>query len=94
MKIHGPPQLNRLDPLQRAEGERQAASAAHGDSGDNTVVLSDTASFISALRETASGLSVVRMSEVARSREDIASGAIDSDAEIASASDGILATIG
>ncbi len=94
MKIHGPPQLNRLDPLQRAESERQAASSADGGSDNNTVVLSDTASFISALRETASGLSVIRMSEIARAREDIASGAIDADAEIAAASDGILATIG
>ena len=93
MKIHGPPQLNRLDPLQRSDGERQSAPAADGDSDDKTVVLSDTANFISDLRETASGLSVVRMSEIARAREDIASGAIDADVEIAAASDGILATI-
>lgn len=93
MKIHGPPNLNRLEQIQRAEKDRSASSSADGAQAGESVVLSDTAQFINGLRDTAAGMEPVRLAEVARAREDISSGAIDSDAEIAAAADGILATI-
>jgi hypothetical protein len=94
MKIHGPPQINRLDNVQRTENDRGGvASADGGASGSEAVVLSETAHFIQDLRETAGGLAVIRLAEVARAREDISSGLIDANAEIESAADGMLATI-
>lgn len=92
MKILGPSSVQRVDTPQRVEGRAGRPTDTDYDAVQ-AVVLSDTASFVRSLRETAAGTSVVRMGEVARAREDIVSGAIDTEAEFAGAVDGFLASI-
>lgn len=92
MKVHAPSPLQRLDAIQRSESRaaRPAVGASEGSEGS---VLKETASFVQSLRDTASGTNLVRMGEVARAREDILSGSIDSESEIAAAVDGFLASV-
>ena len=92
MKIHAPSPLQRLESAQRLES-RAARTAAGASSGPAGAVLKETASFVQSLRDTAAGTNLVRMGEVARARGDILSGAIDSEAEIAAAVDGFIASV-
>ncbi len=92
MKIHAPSPLQRLEAAQRLES-RAVRSAAAVSGAPEGAVLKETASFVQSLRDTASGTNLVRMGEVARAREDILSGAIDSEAEIAAAVDGFIASV-
>ena len=91
MKIHAPSPLHRLEAAQRLESRAARSAAPMGEA--EGAVLKETASFVQSLRETASGTNLVRMGEVARAREDILSGAINSEAEIAAAVDGFIASV-
>lgn len=92
MKVHAPSPLQRLESAQRLES-RAARTAVGPAPGADGAVLQETASFVQSLRDTAAGTNLVRMGEVARAREDIASGSIDSEAEIAAAVDGFIASV-
>ena len=92
MKIHAPSPLQRLESAQRLES-RAARSAVGSTGADGGAVLKKTASFVQSLRDTAAGTNIIRMGEVARAREDILSGTIDSDAEISAAVDGFIASV-
>ncbi len=92
MKILGTPSPLRTDKLRRAEQDRRDdPGPGRASSEGETVVLSETARFIRDLKETAAGMSMTRRAEIERARQDIQSGLLDTDAEIAAAADGFLA---
>ena len=94
MKINGPPSFHSLERVGRAETDRAAGGVVDGRQEEvEAVVLSDTARYIESLRDTASGMNAVRMGEVARARADIASGALDNEAEYQAAADAFLAAV-
>ena len=90
MKIEGTPALHAPNRTSRAAG-RVAVATPQAGADEENVRLAGGARFISEVRAAVATISEVRALEVVRAQEDIASGALMTDAEVEAAVDGLLA---
>lgn len=89
MKIQGAHPLFRLESVNGTRKDTQVKSGGGGTGADN-VRLSGEAQWLQDLKEAIDSIPEVRVDEVARARQDIASGTLGSESDIESAVNALL----
>ncbi|MFH1466332.1 MAG: flagellar biosynthesis anti-sigma factor FlgM [Pseudomonadota bacterium] len=89
MNISGIPGLTPISPTAPSSA-RQATAPAPGAGRGVQVQLSSQASWVSQLRQSASGTPGVRMDEVQRARQEIANGTLDANINMNSVLDALI----
>jgi len=90
MKIQGTGMMPHLERFQGA-GQRPSVRSADQSAAPGDVQVTGGAKFVAEVRAAAATFSEVRAEEVARARQDVASGQLLTDAEIEAAVDSLLA---